>query len=186
MGAEDVAGCLLQDGQVEGEMAVPDVGGEHGGADSGEGVWGLVGVTGRKDAVFVCFAKGGVAGVKVLGGLFEGEDTDGGWESAIEGEMEVGRGDGSFEGEGCDLGEGVDASVCTSGALGKHSLSGDLVDGLGKCSLYGGQTWLDLPAVEGRAVVGEDGFPKRHDDDLDGITMDGKTSDRGDFAVAIL
>ena len=39
VGADDVVGCFLEDGEVEREMAVPDVGGQHGGTDSGEGVW---------------------------------------------------------------------------------------------------------------------------------------------------
>ena len=33
-------GGVVEDGEVEGEMAVPDVGGEHGGADRGQGVLG--------------------------------------------------------------------------------------------------------------------------------------------------
>jgi hypothetical protein len=180
VGADDVAGGLLEDGEVEGDMAVPDVGGEHGGADSGQGVWcGVQGAVGE-DAVFVGFSAGGVAGVEVFGGVLEGEDADGGRESAVESEMEVGRGDGGVEREGCDLSEGVDASVGASGALGEDGFSGDVMDGLGEGSLDGGQSWLDLPAVEGSAVVGEDGFPERHGDVLDGITP------TVDFVIAIL
>ncbi len=162
VGADDVAGGLLEDGEVEGEMAVPDVGGEHGGADGGRefgrGVEGAVG----EDAVFVGFAAGGVAGVEVFGSVLEGEDADGGWEGAVEGKMEVGGGDGGVEREGGDLGQGVDAGVGASGALGEDGFSGDVVDGLGEGSLDGGESGLDLPAVEGSAVVGEDGFPERH------------------------
>ena len=40
--------------------------------------------------------------------------------------------------------------------------------GVGKVSLNGGEGGLNLPAVEVRAVVAEDGFPERHS--LDGTT----------------
>ena len=42
--------------------------------------------------------------------------------------MEVGGGDGYGEGEGGDLGNGVDAGVGAAGALRKDSFSGDMVD----------------------------------------------------------
>ncbi len=48
-----------------------------------------------------------------------------------------------------------------------------MVDGLGERSLDGGRFGLDLPAVEGSAVVGEDSFPERHGRFLDGITESG-------------
>ena len=63
---------------------------------------------------------------------------------------------GDVEGEGGDLGEGVDAGVGAAGALREDGLAGDVVDGLGESALDGGKAGLDLPAVEGRAVVGED------------------------------
>jgi hypothetical protein len=175
--ADDVVGCLVEEGEVEGKMAVPDVGGKHGGTDSGRGVWGSRGA-GGKDTVFVYFSAGGVACVEVFGGVVEGEDTDGGWEGTVEGDVEVGGGDGGVEGERGYLGEGVDAAVGASGALGEYGLSGDVVDGLGEGSLDSGKSGLDLPTMEGGAVVGEDGFPNRHEDALDGITTGRIRSDR--------
>ncbi len=77
--------------------------------------------------------------------------------------MEVGGWDGDGEGEGGDLGERVDAGVGSARALREDRLTGDVVDGLGERALDGGQARLDLPAVEGGAVVGESGFPERHD-----------------------
>ena len=68
-------------------------------------------VRGGGDAVFVGLAKGAVAGVEVFGGLLDGEDADAGREGAVEGSVEIGGGDGRCEGEGGDLGEGVDACV---------------------------------------------------------------------------
>ncbi len=52
-----------------------------------------------------------MAGVEAGGGVLDGEDTDAGWESVVEGAVEVGRGDGGVEGEGGYLGEGVDSGV---------------------------------------------------------------------------
>ncbi len=63
---------------------------------------------------------------------------------------------GTVEGEGGDLGEGVDAGVGAAGALGEDGFSGDVVDGVGEGALDGGEIGLDLPAVEGGSVVGED------------------------------
>ena len=48
MSAEDVGGGLLEDGEVEGRAAVPDVGGEHGGADAAWiGSWCGLGAQGK-------------------------------------------------------------------------------------------------------------------------------------------
>ncbi len=69
---------------------------------------------------------------------------------------------GDGEGEGGDLGEGVDAGVGAAGALGEDGFAGDAVDCLGECALDGGQAGLNLPAVVGGSVVGEDGLPVRH------------------------
>ena len=96
MGASDVVGGVLEDGEVEGKGAVPDVGREHGRADACRrrvGWW--AGGDAGEDAVLVGFAEGAVAGVEVFGGLLDGEDADAGWEGAVEGAMEVGGGDGA-------------------------------------------------------------------------------------------
>lgn len=115
-----------------------------------------------EDAVLVGFAAGAVAGVEVFGDGGDGEDADAGWEGAVEGAMEICGGDRDGEGEGGDLGEGVDAGVGAAGALGENGLAGDAMDGLGERALYGGEGWLDLPAVVGGSVVGEDCLPVRH------------------------
>ncbi len=99
---------------------------------------------------------------KLPGAWVGGEDADGWRESAVEGAEEVGGRDGGGEREGGDLGEGVDAGVGAAGALGEDGFAGDVVEGLGEGALDGGEAGLDLPAVEGRAVVGEDEFPVLH------------------------
>ena len=55
--------------------------------------------------------------------------------------------------------EGVEAGVGAAGALGEDGFAGDAVEGLGEGSLHGGEAWLDLPAVEGGAVVAEGELP---------------------------
>jgi hypothetical protein len=56
----------------------------------------------------------------------------------------------------------VNAGIGAAGALGKDGLSGDTVDCLRECALDGRQVRLNLPAVVGSSVVGEDGLPVRH------------------------
>ena len=164
VGAEKMGGGGVHGGELEGVTAVPDEGGEEGRADidvggvlaGGEGVGGVRAA--KVYAVLVGFGLGGVAGVEGVGGVFKGEDADAGGKDAIESAVEVGGGDGGAEGEGGDLGEGVDAGVSAAGALGEDRLGGDVGDGAGEGSLDGGQAGLDLPAVEGCAVVDESGF----------------------------
>jgi len=152
VGAEDVRGGLLERGKGKVERACPEEGSEHGGADPVAG----------EDAVLVGFAEGAVAGVEVGGNSFDGECADAGWESPVECVVEVGGGDRNVEREGGDLAESVNAGVGAAGALREDGFAGDAVDGLGEGSLYGGQIGLDLPAVVGGSVVGEDRFPVRH------------------------
>jgi hypothetical protein len=116
----------------------------------------------RKDAVFVGLAEGRVAGVEGGWNFFAGEDADGVWEAMVEGALEVDGGDGRGEGEAGDLGESVDAGVSATGALGQNALSGDAEEGVGEQTLDGRQDGLDLPAVVGRAVVGEDELEVGH------------------------
>ena len=171
VGADDVGGGLLQEVEVKGVAAGPDVGGEHGGADAfvlvvrGAVVRGAVaggGAAAGKDAVLVGFSSGAVAGVEVFGDGFDGEDTDACGERAVEGSVKVGGGDWDGEGEGGDLGECVDSCVGAAGALGKNGFAGDAVDGVGEGALDGGEIGLDLPTVIGGSVVGEDELPVRH------------------------
>lgn len=103
-----------------------------------------------------------MAGVEVRGDLLDGEDANAGREDAVEGAVEVEGGDGDVQREGGDLGEGVNSGVGAAGALGEHGFAGDVKDGLGQGALDGGEVGLDLPAVVGRAVVGEGGFPVGH------------------------
>jgi hypothetical protein len=163
VGAADVVGGVLEDGEVEREGAVPDVGSEGRRADAFDGEGGWVGDAGE-DAVLVGLAEGVVAGVEGFGCVLDGEDADAGGKGVVEGAMEVGGGDGDGEREGGDLGKGVDAGVGAAGALREDGLSGDALDGFGEGSLHGGEIGLDLPAVVGGSVVGESGFPVRHGD----------------------
>jgi hypothetical protein len=56
----------------------------------------------------------------------------------------------------------VDSGVGAARALGEDGFSGDAMDGLCECALNGGERGLDLPAVVGCSVVGQDGLPVRH------------------------
>ena len=67
----------------------------------------------------------------------------------VEGDVEVGGGDGAAGAKGCDLGEGVDAGVGASGALGEDGFSGDVLEGIGESSLDGGVVRAG-PASRGR------------------------------------
>ena len=117
VGAADVVGGVLEDGEVERERAVPDVGSEGGRADALDGGKSDgVGDAGE-DAVLVGFAEGVVAGVEGLGCVLDGEDADAGGKGVVEGAVEVGGRDGDGEREGGDLGEGVDSGVGAAGAL---------------------------------------------------------------------
>ena len=169
MGAEDVGGGLLKDGEIERVAARPDIGGEHGRADA-SGI-DVVPVAGE-DSVLVGFAQGAVAGVEVVWDEFGGEYADGWRERAVEGAEEVGWRDGGVEGKADDLAEGVDAGVGASGALREDGFPGDVADGFGESALDGWERRLDLPAVEGGAVVGEDEFPERHGSISESITAD--------------
>ena len=156
----------------EGAADVPDVRGEHGGAqdwDAGVKCWAGVVATGE-DAVLVDFAAGAVTSVEAYGGELGGGDADAGWEVVVEGSEEVGGGDEGVELYGSDLGVGVDTGVGAAGALGEDGLSGDVKEGGCEGSLDGGERRLDLPAVEGGSVVGEDELPEWHESALDGIT----------------
>ena len=64
-----------------------------------------------------------------------------------------------MEKEAGDLAEGVDAGVGASGALREDGFPGDVADGFGESALDGWERRLDLPAVEGGAVVGEGELP---------------------------
>ena len=88
--------------------------------------------------------------------------TEFGRQNVVEGAIEVDGGDGRGEGEAGDLGEGVDASVGAAGALGQNALASDAEEGVGEQALNGRKVRLDLPAVVGRAVVGEDELEVGH------------------------
>jgi hypothetical protein len=115
-----------------------------------------------EDAVFVGLAAGAVASVEVFGDGLDCEDADAGGEGTVEGAVKVCCGDRDGEGEGGDLTEGMDAGVGAARALGKDGLAGDTMDCLRECTLDGWQVGLNLPAVVGSSVVGEDGLPVRH------------------------
>ena len=146
--------------EVEGPAAVPDVRGEEGGADAVVGIWRsrVAECSGVRRCGTRRFCGGRCGGRGSGGDVVGGEDADAGGEGAVEGAEEVGGGDGGVEGEGGDLREGVDAGVGAAGALGENGLAGDVVEGVGEGALDGGQAGLDLPAVEGGAVVARVSF----------------------------
>ena len=78
--------------------------------------------------------------------------------------MEIGGGDGGFDGKRGYLAMGVDSGVGSSRPLWKDQFAGDVLDSLGECSLDGGKAGLNLPAVKWGSIVGEDCLPKRHTD----------------------
>ena len=63
-----------------------------------------------------------------------------------------------------DLGEGVYAGVRAACAVDEDFFLGDLAGGFGDGALDGGLAGLDLPAVEGGAVVGDCEFEVAHVD----------------------
>jgi hypothetical protein len=103
-----------------------------------------------------------VAGVEVRRDNFGRKDADAWWEGAVESSVQVGVRDWGLDGEGGDLGEGVDAGVGSSGALREDALAYGAVDGVGEEALNGWQAGLNLPSIEGCAVVGESELPVRH------------------------
>ena len=105
-----------------------------------------------------------MACVEVGGDGFDGEDADAGRKAAVEGAVQVGGGDGSGEREAGDLSESVDTGVGAAGALGKDTLAGGAVDGVGEQALDGGEVGLDLPSPVRGAIVGERELPVRHGD----------------------
>ena len=110
------------------------------------------------DAVVIALGAGGVAGMEAFRHFIDGEDANGGGKPVVEHDAEVCGRNGAGGLKGCDLGEGVNAGVGASGALGQKLLSGEALDGVGQSALDGGLAGLNLPAVEGRAVIGEREF----------------------------
>ena len=143
----DERGGLLHGGFVEWIGMVGDVAGEKWRNDIA-----------APDAVVIALGAGRVAGMEAFGHFLDGEDADGGGETVIEHDAEVGGGNGAGGLKGRDLGERVDSGVGASGALGQKLLSGEALDGGGQGALDGRLAGLDLPAVEGRAVIGESEF----------------------------
>ena len=96
--AENVAGRLVEGGQIQGPGTGPDIGCKSGRTDEIR-----FEVQGsrfeREDAVLIGFAEGGVARVKVWRNDFGGEDADAGRKTAVEGAMQGGGGDGRGEGK---------------------------------------------------------------------------------------
>lgn len=80
--------------------------------------------------------------------------------------MKIGLWDGRGEGEGGYLGERVDPGVGAAGALGENGFAGDAMDGFGECALDGGEVGLNLPAVIGGSIVGEDELPVHESDEV--------------------
>jgi len=166
MGAEDVPCGVIEGRKIDGPWARPDVRGEDRWADE---IGFKVrysrlerGSAEREDAVLVRLADGAVTGVEDRRNGFDGEDADAGRKAAVEGALEIGCGNRRGERERGDLSERVYAGVGAARALRKYSLAYSAVDGVGEEPLHGGQAGLDLPSVEGRAIVGECELPVSH------------------------
>jgi hypothetical protein len=100
-----------------------------------------------------------VAGVKRVWNDFGFKDPNGGRQGAIEGALEIFRGDAGLKDEAGDLCEGVNAGVGSSRALGQRGFAGYAVKGGLELALDGGISRLNLPTVKVGAVVGEGELP---------------------------
>ena len=145
--SSDEGGGLLHGVLIERIGVVGDVAGDEGRNDIA-----------TPDAVVIALGNGRVAGVESFGHFIHGKDADGGGKTVIEHNAEVGGGDIAGGLESCDLGESVDSGIRTARTLGKECFSGEALDGRGKGALDGGLAGLNLPSVEGRAVIGESEF----------------------------
>ena len=193
-GAAEIGGVFTAPGLGEAEGAFGIDGGKGGeivdsGDESGsllhgvliQGIGVVSDVTGKKgrnyvaapDAVVIALGEGGVAGVEFRGHLIGGEDADGGGKTVIEDDAEVCDRNGAGGLKGRDLGEGMDAGVGASGALGQKLLSGEALDGLRQGTLDGGLAGLDLPAVKGGAIIGEGEFESARVHGVTGLTLQG-------------
>ncbi len=110
------------------------------------------------DAVVVALGTGGVARVEAFRHFIDGKDSNGSGQPVIEHDAEVCDRNGAGGLKGCDLRKGVNAGVGAPRALGEKLLSGKALDDGGQGALDGGLAGLNLPAVKGRAVIGEREF----------------------------
>ena len=114
------------------------------------------------DAVAVGFRLGLPAGVEIRADFLCGGDADCGREQGIQGALEFGGGEGGLRFEMGDLAEGVDAGIGAACAVDEDFFLSDLAGGFGDGALDGRLGGLDLPAVEGGAVVGDGEFEVAH------------------------
>lgn len=148
----DDEGCgLLHDGLIQRIWVVGDVTSEKGRNHMA-----------APDAVVIALASGRVAGVEAVGHFIDGEDSNGGGEAVVEHGAKVGDWDRAGGLEGCDLSESVDSGVGAARALRQELFSGEALDDSGERALDGGLAGLDLPAVEGGAIIGESEFESTH------------------------
>ena len=94
--------------------------------------------------------------------FFRGYDADRWRKQGVQGAMEFGSGEGGLRFEIRDLGESVDAGVGAACAMDEDFFLGDLAGGFGDGALDGRLAGLDLPAMEGGAVVGDGEFEVAH------------------------
>lgn len=93
------------------------------------------------------------AGVKARRGFLDHEDTDLSGEQSIEPRPNLQRSEGAGGGQAGDLPKGVNTGVGSAGSGHLDRFPEDLFEGFCENPLDGGPAGLDLPAVEGRAVV---------------------------------
>ena len=110
------------------------------------------------DSIVVGFGAGGVAGVEVVRHFFDRQHANGGGKPVIEHDAKVGGGNAARGLKGGDLREGVDSGIGASGTLREQTLRGETLNGVGERALNCGLAGLDLPSVEGGAVIGESEF----------------------------
>ena len=114
------------------------------------------------DAVAVGFSLGLPASVEIGADFFRGDDADCGRKEGVQGALEFGGRESGLRFEMGDLSEGVDAGIGAACAVDEDFFLGDLAGGFGDGALNGRLARLDLPAVEGGAVVGNGEFEEAH------------------------
>ena len=117
------------------------------------------------NAVAICFSLRLPASVKIGAYFFGGDDADRGRDQGVQGALKFSGWESGLRFEMRYLPERVDACVGAAGALDENFFLGDLRSCFGESALDRWQAGLDLPAVEGSAVVGDCEFDVAHGDE---------------------
>jgi hypothetical protein len=90
------------------------------------------------------------------------KDANTRWQKVVQGALQVRTGNSRRERKGGNLAQRVNPRVGSARALGKDSLSRDMVQSLNESALNRGQAGLNLPAMIAGTVVGNRELPVRH------------------------